>query len=597
MPTSTDNPADGASRRFECPHRPLEDRALLERYGRDCPLDLSVWCANRILQSIRRLEGSCSARDFDYHEKLHARFRRIVEGALSSVWSRRLYPPGVQVIWATTEKPKLAEMPRPPHGSNPGSQIINEVIFELNRECHAHYLLAPLSQLTVGRSHIFSIRRTSTGATLVCRRMGDGVAAAIDPALWSLNISLQTQRRASVDSLCEELGELAADSELTDRATIADHIREYIDACATSVAWPEHEFNKHLVTTVDHTLADAVDWPTMFREAVRHIALITLYQARNQFTAMDYILAPTLKGESESSLVIYWPDGAGDSPLHLLCLLQMIVGQNATAILAKERKLHDLAENVYSIGHPLKHRLGDVQSGIDTELEALSPDTQWDATRSRWEYLRIIARKATCTAETMDLMADLCRCGGDVSRVDAKFLSPVDYRLGAALTAIVNDFTKAGYPVSLENADLRAVASARIRPISVGGRRLFDAFYEDLIYELMLNPVKRVPSSQAHMRIRLEALPLDAKTASMTGLGLTFANPTREPHTRIENLGLTVDHWNPWPIDKNGPKGGLRLLATQLRVTGTGDLYACPMRENDHLWFKIGVRLEGLQES
>lgn len=371
MPTSMD---DRQPRRTgdRCPYESAYSPDLLKRHNRACPADLSLWCVNRILLRVRELETDCHVHGRDYYLELHSQFRRIVEESLSACF------PLAQVFWATREKPKPNEMP-------PAEGIINETIFELNQDYHAHHLLSALSQFQVGRSHVFSICKTTTGGRLVCHPMGGNDDLHDEDRAWQVDLPMQ--QGLTVEALCAELRQRADSGTPQRRAEITERIKQQIDEWTRSVIWPDSDFRSHLLTASDRDLAHQIDeqaetrdeegWPAKFLEAAKHMALIALYQAHNDFAAMSYILAPTLHGESESSLVIYWPRSTGEGPLHLLHLLQMVVGQNSTAILARDRESLDarrLAEArkmaLGHLGHTLKHRLDTLKAFLDQHAHA-----------------------------------------------------------------------------------------------------------------------------------------------------------------------------------------------------------------------------------
>jgi hypothetical protein len=316
------------------------------------PSDRLIHCAHNVLREIRELQACCHADALDYDEQLHLQFREIVERNLQEVFT------GIQVFWSTREKPKSIEMPTVPRGKYPGSQVVNGIIFNLNRDYHAHRLLIALSQLSIGRSHIFSIRRARRDsdlppiARLVCLRLQAGEAEAPSDATWSIDIPFDA---GPLGEFCSELSELAQATPNSSRDNLAERIRNAIGAWTHYTNWPTDEFWSRL-TEQDRTLAARFDWPALYREAVQHIALIALYKENNGFDAMTYVLAPTIQGELESSLVVYWPPSSGEGPLPLLSLLQMILGQNATAILATERKQLILGAAFRNIGHTMRNR-------------------------------------------------------------------------------------------------------------------------------------------------------------------------------------------------------------------------------------------------
>jgi len=256
------------------------------------------------------------------------------------------------------------------------------------------------------------------------------------------------------------------------------------------------------------------------------------------------------------------------------------------------RRNADLAENVYAIGHPLKHRLGRVRQAVDTELEALRAeplvieDALYHCHRARKFTSRV-----ECTAMTMDLMANLCQHEGNLRRIKAGFLSASPYMLGERFRAILGDSRTAGELIAINEEDLAGLDQVQVRPFiqrMEGTSRLFDAFYDDILFELISNAARHADS--AEIRVEVGLLAQEESAGAQTYI--TMSNPTLE--RVFDRVGLVPEKWSHWRTDRNGPKGGLRLLAVQLRMSGAGVLLARPHIRGDQWWFSLAVRLSGL---
>jgi len=481
MATSTDNsgPAETEGR---CPYRDVYPPGLLGQlhHHHDCPADLSFWCACRILSEARELEAECQVKGWDYYERLHARFRRIVEDSLVTCFA------GAQVFWATREKPKPNEMPAPREGSRPGSLEVNRIIFELNKDYHAHRLLASFAQLRVGRSHIFTIRSTDEGVRLVCHPMVSGdEGRGSGPAF---QIIAPLAGGMSVRDLCDEVCRQAASDASDRRATIASRIRDQISTWAAEATWPQGELDSRLDTESDRTLSGQVDWSAKFKEAIQHMALIALYQENNAFSAMTYILAPTLQGAWESSLVVYWPASTGEGPLHLLYLLQAILGQNATGILAKEKRAEGYRNALGHYGHTLKNRAQGLVANLEQEG---GTNTQVTFARSLLEIGHILE------LNVVDVMDDILRMPAD------KLSRTVEIVSGAGDWDILDEMRSRWVPqwlqgrqliqfAPLKSAILEPEVDYEVKTCLLGactgyGFRLVKGLYRQLFWELFRN--------------------------------------------------------------------------------------------------------------
>jgi len=256
------------------------------------------------------------------------------------------------------------------------------------------------------------------------------------------------------------------------------------------------------------------------------------------------------------------------------------------------RRNADLAENVYAIGHPLKHRLGRVRQAVDTELEALrvEPFVLEDALY-HCHRARKFTSRVECTAMTMDLMANLCQHDGDLRRIKAGFLSASPYMLGERFRAILGDSRTAGELVAISEEDLAGLDQIQVRPFiqrMEATCRLFDAFYDDILFELISNSARHADAAEIKVDVGLSVPGESANTQTY----ITMSNPTRE--RVFDRLNLVPEVWRHWQTDRNGPKGGLRLLASQLRMTGAGVLLARPHMRGDQWWFSLAVGLSGL---
>jgi len=359
MATST-NRSDPAAQGNHCRYRDKHSLDLLQRHEHDCRADVSFWCANRILDDVRQLEMDCRIARTEYYDTLIERFDSIVQSALQSDYE------GAHVVWATREKP--SQIRQPPKVLDPCVLAIDEVIFRLNgkksddgqSKYSTHGLLWALAQFAIGRSHVFSVLPTNDGAELAVYPLLLNATAPTEP--WIIPVPLAAADE--VEDFCQELRRLYSDGGDISRA-IEDRIARW--TASPEICWVQERLDTRLSSKErDFIEQHPTDYgfSELFKRARLHIALIRLYQQLNGFVSMSYVLAPTLQGVSDSSLVVYWPCEASAVPLHLLYLLHMILGQNATAILAAQSKVRvyrRLAEarevSLVNYGHTVGHHI------------------------------------------------------------------------------------------------------------------------------------------------------------------------------------------------------------------------------------------------
>ncbi len=608
-----------------CPHRSAYPPELLERLHQDCPADLSFWCGSQILAQTRELEAQCQIDGSGYYERLHLRFRGIVEDSLRNCF------PGVQVFWATREKPERQEMLSPGEGTRSGSGLVNEVTFDLNRDYHAHEFLAALAQFTVGRSHIFTISqqltndRTSFGVRLTCHPLAnrDGHFEQMTP--WDIDIRFGGE--CSTAAFCDDLCHNAVAKGRAARAEITQNIKAQIGRWVADAEWPEEAFRTRLASQTDRKLADkmahdAVERPnegldSRYREAVEHLALIAIYQENNGFSAMTYVLAPTIEGASAASLVIYWPQ-AGEKPLNLLLLLQLILGQNATTILAKDRESREarrLAEArkvaLSHYGHTLKHRL-DVLSAF---LRANAPE----AVRLRAMMLEDLTLILQLNA--VDNREELCEGLPDRKRkrfmdIEGAEDTPSELDLLSRVWEWSDALTRdeevpirdeAGHIVARVTCPVRLKVFPRITRATVGWQmtsaddntRLKEPVFRELLFELLNNIWKygdrlmmTEEDGEPHVQINVRVTAAAVRVAGKIVPLLVLANIIHP--AKAHDCRLVAQRWTRWPENGdfryNGPGMALEIFH-RLKL---GDMYYRTRSNDNNLILEVGVSFVGL---
>lgn len=260
------------------------------------------------------------------------------------------------------------------------------------------------------------------------------------------------------------------------------------------------------------------------------------------------------------------------------------------------RRRLDLAGAVYAIGHPLKHRLGKLRGAFETVLQSAKNGRNSSERRAIDTFAsafdtRLVA--VTNTAKCVDLMAEQCRCDGNPGVFDrAKdFLVEQPYPLLKRLQATIAELQP---DLNVVISDEGLLGRAYVRP-TIGRSpacRLFDPFFDDLLYELVTNAETKVPADNRSLTISLRDLaPELGSVQEVPSWSLELLNPTREVEFS-RRLNLVPGEWRRWDISPSGPQGGLRLVAVALRSTECGDVWARPERgEENHWGFRIAIRL------
>jgi len=110
---------------------------------------------------------------------------------------------------------------------------------------------------------------------------------------------------------------------------------------------------------------------------------------------------------------------------------------------------------------------------------------------------------------------------------------------------------------------------------------------------LLINAYRHCPPQRRELKITYEPVDPGGGQFLDSNSCIVVANVTLE--RKFQRLRLQPGEWTTWRIDRDGPQGGLRLIANQLHLTSAGELLARPSQLNDFWWFAVAVRLYGLQ--
>lgn len=261
-----------------------------------------------------------------------------------------------------------------------------------------------------------------------------------------------------------------------------------------------------------------------------------------------------------------------------------------------------LAENVYAIGHPLKHRLGRFSGSFETirnDLKRACPAEKRPRIDGLVSDIRCRLKAVTNTAKCMDMMAELARRHGSAESMDRskEFLVQGEYPLLKHLGRLLSEIQPRLEIAILNREQLQELSILPSIPTSPLKSRLFDPFYDDLFYELITNAEDKVPSSDRSFSIGVVSPASIELDGIDTPWCLQFVNQFEvdatldaERHFR-ERLRLESETWKKWDVSEHGPKGGLRLLAVTLQSTNSGQLFV-KLQPIGRLWsFSVAVTL------
>jgi hypothetical protein len=352
----------------------------------------------------------------------------------------------------------------------------------------------------------------------------------------------------------------------------------------------------------------ATDVPAKVREAndnMRSLAQIFPY---------DLVQFTTVLPEGERSYQVDLPGGGAlfliprDNPYHpkhvdyeLLDMERLKQELNLHAVeeaASRARRNAELAESVYAVGHPLKNRFARAKQRVmQAKAQIMNNPPEIDFAKSWLQLAEQHIESAIATGAVMDLLARVCSAGGSVGNLDKRFYSSQPFHFGARVAEVIHELAAGGETLYVQDEDLLTIASCRVSAwmtTSRGRQRLFDTFYDDIIFELLINAFLNAPISSKRLKCGTESIALDGDKSLQF---LTFCNPTTESDENefVQRLKLRPNHWSKWDTSSGGPRGGLRLLANQLSFTSAGVLVAKPYKCDDKWWFAIALHLEGME--
>jgi len=239
--------------------------------------------------------------------------------------------------------------------------VLNEAITILNDEFNSVPFLEGLIRFNIGSGHVFGIEMDGNGIILRAYT-GESLKGSNTK---SCKYYLSWPNGKSVDSFINSFNENIT------LERVKKMVWDYCDSWRESA----EKFKKKLFEDIlgDMGINNAKEIFFNERElissACSHFALIMLFAENNHFRHVSYILASTLRGESHSSMVVYWPfiDRGGFVGPHTRFLLHVVLGLNAI----QERTISDMTRLIDSI---LCHDMNSLYNNLTGHISKLIKD-------------------------------------------------------------------------------------------------------------------------------------------------------------------------------------------------------------------------------
>jgi len=254
----------------------------------------------------------------------------------------------------------------------------------------------------------------------------------------------------------------------------------------------------------------------------------------------------------------------------------------------------ELASTAYVVGHELKDPLGLARSSIDALRESLASAhgvSPGAGLAKDCDTARMFVEAAADLTQNMNLLGSLLQVNRDLGRLDPKFFAEpgrpyyVAQRL-AKVTKMLNDLDLPIQVLGLENpkvANLRLASTIRTKD---GERRLFDVFFDSILFEIVFNAARR----------RVESLEVGVGRVRDSDLDeyvncITFEN--RMHQMSGANMDFLSEKYARWPTDSE-TQGGFRHMATKLEITEQGVLYGKRSKRRGEWYFAVALWLKAL---
>jgi len=275
--------------------------------------------------------------------------------------------------------------------------------------------------------------------------------------------------------------------------------------------------------------------------------------------------------------------------------------------LHEQRRLsYALAATAYGVGHELKdpHSLArNALSRLATALATAENEIPKPELLKKCHAARLLVEWAADLSSNMNLLGALFGINGDCGQLDSKFFSeqnqpyPVVGRL-AKIGRLINeawDSTQgnAWMPIEIEGLDnprIKRLVVAETIATQEGERRLGDAFFDSIFFEIIFNAARRMAQ-----RITVAYENVVFRAEKETRRCVIFQNEADEQD--FSDMTYPTEEYEPWPTSGESHPGGYRHIATKLAVSRQGGLAAKRFTSNGKHYFAVALNLEPLRES
>jgi len=328
----------------------------------------------------------------------------------------------------------------------------------------------------------------------------------------------------------------------------------------------------------------------LIESALCHLAWFSVYSENNAYLDVSYILSPTFRGESESSMAVFWPESPDDdrvrvryTNLGLPMRLQVVLGQIAARVHhAKARPL------IYKAGHPIKRRSQDTanaataardelecildQATDEPEVSATLPIRQLTNVYQLIKFTISYAEATRSFAELLNMLAAVIEKGGPEGLLEkAGWHSYQPFSFSRILEdAFSNSVARSGYD------EIKAVNCPDCRQLDLivgpwlgNTARPFSPssdIYAALLGELTSNAARHGNDVDGRVLVKTWADVPPAHQRDKCVTKMYFSHDVH-PNTIVEDVGEAFQ-----PQDA-GQTGGLGLVAHLLSGLELGQLF------------------------
>jgi hypothetical protein len=255
----------------------------------------------------------------------------------------------------------------------------------------------------------------------------------------------------------------------------------------------------------------------------------------------------------------------------------------------------DLARVTYSIGHSLKSRyrgvIGKIEALCQTVKDKLGQDSNAQAIASI-----ALERSESCqrTAEMMNFMSALLYTE-DGSPLRKEFLCADIYPIASKLReqSLACNEAQKRIQIELDGTILKALTrtSARIQHCSRSkwSGRIFDPFYDEILFEILLNAAQHNlegGETQCTVTTEIKRSVIPENTYSDC-MALVFTTCCHNPDVLVKK-GFAAGKWRNC-ID--GHEGGLRFMADCLDIASLGAVHARLLKQRTSFVFQTHLTL------